>query len=81
MSIDDRIREELRSRGLLLKQDELARRYGVRNLDDTGIPILVVLVCRSAVVAVGDAGDFESASGDGYDGGAVRHFLRTNAVR
>ena len=59
----------------------LARRYGVRNLDDTGIPILVVLDCRGAVVAVGDAGDFESASGDGYVAGSVLEFLGANAAR
>jgi thioredoxin 1 len=59
----------------------LAGRYGVRNLDDTGIPILVVLDCRGDVVAVGDAGDFESATGDGYAAASVLRFLRANAAR
>jgi len=58
----------------------LARRYGVSNLDDTGIPMLAVLDCRGTVVSVGDAGNFERQEGDGYDEAAVLRFLRENAT-
>lgn len=52
----------------------LAAEYGVRDLDDTGIPVLVVLRAAGDVAVVKNADDF--VKGERYSRSRVRDFLR-----
>jgi protein disulfide-isomerase len=55
----------------------LAAEYGLTNLDDTGIPMLVVLSPDGSVQAVKNSEDF--VVGSKYARGAVQRFLRSYA--
>jgi len=84
---NDAIRELLRARYEVtyvnVEQFEanldLAERLGVRGMQDTGIPILVILKPDGSVVERKDAGDFERRDGSGYSEEAVLRFLEKHA--
>jgi thioredoxin 1 len=58
---------------------DLAAEYGLTNLDDTGIPMLVVLRPDGSLQAVKNSDDF--VKGSRYDKSAVRRFLCSLAKR
>jgi thioredoxin 1 len=58
---------------------DLAAEYGLTNLDDTGIPMLVVLRPDGSLQAVKNSDDF--VTGSRYDKNAVRRFLCSFAKR
>jgi len=55
----------------------LAAEYGLTNLDDTGIPMLVVLRPDGSLHALKNSEDF--VAGSGYDKESIRHFLSSYA--
>jgi len=57
----------------------LAAEYGLKSLDDTGIPMLVVLRPDGSVRAVKNSEDF--VVGSGYAKGTVQRFLKSYARR
>ena len=58
---------------------DLAAQYGLTNLDDTGIPMLVVLRPDGSLQALKNSDDF--VKGSRYDKDAVRRFLCSFAKR
>jgi protein disulfide-isomerase len=58
---------------------DLAAEYGLTNLDDTGIPMLVVLRPDGSLRAVKNSDDF--VKGSRYDKSAIRRFLCAYAKR
>jgi len=55
---------------------DMAAAYGVRGMEDTGIPMLVVLDDEGRVIKVQNAGDLETDDESGYAKDAVLAFLR-----
>lgn len=56
---------------------DLAAQYGLTNLDDTGIPMLVVLRPDGSLEALKNSEDF--VAGSRYDKESIRRFLRSYA--